>query len=117
MLTAIIATDSPVTPMADPRVGVGWHISFYVPVVRGYSMAPGASWPDSFWRYLSLSLLLSCPLLPPATTHLRLPPSLGRYTISHRPLNSGVQQRHLRHEGPWTFQQAVVPASPPDCGW
>ncbi|KAF3818260.1 hypothetical protein GH733_012568 [Mirounga leonina] len=42
---------------------------------------------------------------------------VGRYTTSHQPLDSGVQQCRLRHGGPWTFQQAPVPASPSDCGW
>lgn len=43
----------------------------------------------SFRRYFSLSLLPSRPLLPPATTHLRLPPSLGS-TLRHIPPALGL---------------------------
>lgn len=50
---------------------------------------------------LSLFLLPHRPLLPPATTHLRLPPLLG-WTLHHIPpaLDCGVQQRCLHHGGP-----------------
>nr|XP_025710377.1 TYRO protein tyrosine kinase-binding protein isoform X1 [Callorhinus ursinus] len=62
------------------------------------------------------SCIVSSSLLPPPTSDFLLH-LVGRYTTSHRPLDSSVQQGRLRHGGPWTFQQAPVPASPSDCGW
>lgn len=68
-----------------------WHM-YPLPLMSrhwGLQHGPCVSEPDFFWCYLPLSLLPHHPLLPPATTHLRLPPLLG-WTLRHIPPALGL---------------------------